>query len=184
MYTPNFYAQTHFTCTLINDSLTAPNVYEFDIYMVSNDSTPIELAGINFGFLYNTQVQDTGTLTVTMVPKSSELSNNSQLPRNFIVSEGMKDSATKVGIIKIGPRMPPGYGSGSIISNKGLGTKIGRLRVSNNINFTSARMNIEWNFLKTGGLYPTTVTTYIDEKNTNVTSLGTYELKLANPLLK
>ena len=27
-YSPSFYAQTHFTCTLINDSLTAPNVYE------------------------------------------------------------------------------------------------------------------------------------------------------------
>jgi hypothetical protein len=182
-YVPYFYAQPHFTCTLINDSLTAPNVYEFDIYMVSNDTSTIELAGINFGFLYNTQVQDTGTITVSWVPKSSELTNISQLPRNFKATIGKKDSSN-VGIIIIGPRIPPGYRNGSIISNKGLGTKIGRLRLSNSINFTSARMNIEWNLLKTKGLYPTTITTYINKLNTNVTSLGTYKSKLVNPVLK
>ena len=35
-FVPDFYAQAHFTCTMINDSLTEPNVYEFDIYMASN----------------------------------------------------------------------------------------------------------------------------------------------------
>lgn len=180
---PDFYAQTNFTCTLINDSLTAPNVYEFDIYMLSNDTSTIELADINFGFLYNAEAKDTGTITVTWVPKSSELTNIAQLPRNFAAIVGMKDSSV-IGIIKIGPRFPPGYGNGSIISNKGFGTKIGRLRLSNNINYATARMNIEWNFLKNPGLYPTTINAYIDQKNTNVTSMGTYESKLVNAVLK
>ena len=182
-YFPDFYAQTHFTCTLINDSLKAPNVYEFDIYMLSNDTSTIELAGINFGFLYNAEIKDTGTIKVSWVPKSSELTNISQLPRSFIVTLGRKDSSN-VGIIKIGPRLPPGYGDGSIISNKGLGTKIGRLRLSNSINYTSSRMNIEWNINESNGLYPTTITAYINQKNTNVTSMGTYESKLVNPVLK
>ena len=180
---PDFYAQTHFTCTLANDSLSAPNVYEFDIYMLSNDTSSIELAGVNFGFLYNTQVKDTGTITVSWVPKSSELTTISQLPRNFKVSVGKKDSA-EVGLIMLGPRMPPGYGDGSIIANKGLGTRIGRLRLTNSMNFTSTRMNIEWNFLKTNGLYPVTITAYINKLNTIVTSFGTYKSKLINPVLK
>jgi hypothetical protein len=182
-YVPDFNAQTSFTCTLANDSLTAPNIYEFDIYMLSNDTSTIELAGMNFGFLYNMLVQDTGTIKVSWVPNSSELTTRSQLPRNFKVTTGKKDSAD-VGLIILGPRMPPGYGDGSIISNKSLGTRIGRLRLTNSMNFTPARMNIEWNFLKTSGLYPTTITTYIEKLNTNVTSLGKYESKLVNPVLK
>ena len=182
-YVPDFNAQTSFTCTLANDSLTAPNIYEFDIYMLSNDTSTIELAGMNFGFLYNMLVQDTGTIKVSWVPNSSELTTRSQLPRNFKVTTGKKDSAD-VGLIILGPRMPPGYGDGSIISNKSLGTRIGRLRLTNSMNFTSTRMNIEWNFLKTNGLYPTTITTYIEKLNTNVTSLGKYESKLVNPVLK
>ena len=159
---PDFYAQTHFTCTLANDSLSAPNVYEFDIYMLSNDTSTIELAGVNFGFLYNTQVKDTGTITVSWVPNSSELTNIAQLPKKFIASTGEKDSSV-VGIIRIGPRIPPGYGDGSIISNKDLGSRIGRLRLANSVNFIPARMNIEWNFLKSNGLYPTTITAYINK---------------------
>jgi hypothetical protein len=171
---PDFYAQTHFTCTLANDSLSAPNVYEFDIYMLSNDTSSIELAGVNFGFLYNTQVKDTGTITVSWVPNSSELTNISQLPRKLKAAEGKKDSSD-IGLIILGPRIPPGYGDGSIISNKGLGTRIGRLRLTNSMTFTSKRMNIEWNFLKTNGLYPTTFTAYINKLNTNVTPFGTYK---------
>ena len=183
LYVPEFNAQTHFTCTLTNDSLPAPNVYEFDIYMASNDTSTIELADVNFGFLYNAEVQDTGRITVSWVPKSSELTNISQLPGNFIATLTEKDS-TEIGIIKIGPRFPPGYGNGSIISNKGLGTRIGRLRLTNSINYTTAKMNIEWNFLKANGFYPTTITIYINKLNTNVTSLGNYELKLKNAVLK
>jgi hypothetical protein len=150
--------------------------------MLSNDTSTIELAGMNFGFLYNTQVQDTGTIKISWVPKSSELTTTSQLPRNLKVTTGKKDSAD-VGLIILGPRMPPGYGDGSIISNKAPGTRIGRLRLTNSVNFASARMNIEWNFPNTNGLYPITITAYINQINTNVTSLGKYESKLANPVL-
>ena len=34
-YSPSFYAQTHFTCTLINDSLTAPNVYYQSLILIT-----------------------------------------------------------------------------------------------------------------------------------------------------
>ena len=183
IYIPAFFAQQHYTCTLLNDSLSSSNVYDFDIYMLSNDTSTIELAGINFGFTYNQLILNNGTMTITWVPQSSELTNQSELPRNFIAATGRKDSSI-VGIIKIGPRIPPGFGNGSIISNKGRGIKIGRLRLTNSVNFADARMNINWNFLKTGGLYPTTITVYIDKKNTNVTSAGVFDSKLRNPILK
>jgi hypothetical protein len=184
LYTSEFYAQPHFTCTLMNDSLTAPNVYEFDIYMLSNDTATIELAGINIGFMYNTEVKDTGTFTMSWVPKSSELTNPSQLPKIFKTTMGKKDSTEEVGVIIIGPRLPVGYGNGSIISNKGIGTRIGRFRIANSINFMPERMNIEWNVLKKNGLYPTTINGYIKNYNTNITQAGTFLSKLSNPVLK
>jgi hypothetical protein len=151
--------------------------------MLSNDTSSFELAGFDFGFLYNAQVKDTGTITVSWVPKSSELTNISQLPKKFFATVGKKDSS-EIGILKIAPRIPPGYGNGSIISNKGLGTKIGRLRLSNNVNYTHSRMNIEWNLLNINGLYPTVIGEYIEQIDTDVTSLGKYESKLVNPVLK
>jgi hypothetical protein len=180
---PAFYAQPHFTCTVINDTLKAPNVYEFDIYMRSDTTTTLELAGVNFGFLYNPAVQDTGIITVSWVPNSSELTNPAQLPKNFRAAIATKDSA-EVGIIIVGPRLPVGYGNGSIISNIGLGTRIGRLRLTNNINFQPERMNIEWSFYKKNGLYPVTITLYINKLNTGATTFGKYESKLVNPVLK
>jgi hypothetical protein len=183
VFTSSSLAQQHYTCTLSNDSLSLPNVYEFDITMLSNDTSSIELAGINFGFTFNHLVLDNGSLSVAWVPQSSELTNQSELPKNFIATTNRKDSSL-VGIIKIGPRIPPGFGNGSIISNKGRGTRIGRLRLTNSVNFADAQMNINWNFLKTGGLYPTTITVYIDKKNTNVTSAGVFDSKLRNPILK
>jgi hypothetical protein len=183
IYLPTSLPQQHYTCTLSNDSMTSSKVYEFDIYMMSNDTSTIELAGINFGFTFNQLALNNGTLTAAWVPQSSELTNQSELPRNFIAATGRKDS-TIVGIIKIGPRIPPGFGNGSIISNKRPGTRIGRLRLTNSVNFGEAQLNINWNFIKTNGLYPTTITTYIEKKNTNVTSAGVYDSKLRNPILK
>jgi hypothetical protein len=183
IYIPYSTAQQHYTCTLSNDSLSSSKVYEFDIDMLSNDTSTIELAGINFGFTFNQVSLNNGTMTVAWVPQSSELTNQSELPRNFVASTGQKDSST-IGIIKIGPRIPPGFGNGSIISNKGHGTRIGRLRLMNSVNFANGQININWNFIKTGGLYPTTITAYIDKKNTNVTSTGVYDSKLRNPILK
>jgi hypothetical protein len=182
--TSEFYAQPHFTCTLMNDTLAAPNVYEFDIYMLSNDTATIELAGINIGFTYNTDVQDTGKFTLSWVPKSSELTNPAQLPKIFRTAIGKKDSTEEVGVIIIGPRLPVGTGNGSIISNKGMGTRIGRFRIANSINFMPARMNIEWNILKKNGIYPTTINAYIKNYNTNIMQSGTFLSKLENPVLK
>ena len=182
-YTTEIYCQSLFTCTLANDSLPAANVYEFDIYMQSNDTSTIELADINFGFIYNLQVQDTGSLTVSWVPHSSELTNLAELPRNFKTTTALKDGST-IGVIMIGPRIPPGYGNGSIISNKVPGTKIGRLKLTNSINYSAGQMNIEWNVNKKNGIYPTTVAAYIKNINTSITSRGAFVSNLKNQILK
>lgn len=179
---PDIFAQVNYTFTLANDSLAAPNVYEFDIYMLNNDTSEFQLAGFNFGFLFNPEIKDTGTIKVSWVPNSSQLENLAQLPRNFKASVVKRDSGD-FGIIIVGPRIPPGHGNGSIISNKGMGTKVGRLRLTCNTNYNSARMNIKWNFGKTNGLYPTTIAAYIKNWNTNVTVMGKYESKLVNPVL-
>jgi hypothetical protein len=84
----------------------------------------------------------------------------------------------------IGPRKPPGYGNGSIISNKAPGTKIGRLRLTNSVNYIADRMNIEWNVNKKNGIYPTTVTAYIKNINTSITSRGSFVSNLKNQILK
>jgi hypothetical protein len=182
LYSTESFCQSNFTCTLANDSLTAANVYEFDIYMQSNDTSAIELADINFGFIYNLEVQDTGNIKISWVEHSSELSNLAELPRNFKTTTALKDSSA-VGVIMIGPRIPPGYGNGSIISNKAPGTRIGRLRLTNSVNYSPSRMNIKWNLNKKDKIYPTTVTAYIKDINTNITAIGTFVSKLKNMVL-
>jgi hypothetical protein len=180
---PEFYAQPHFTVSLENDKYTAPNIYEFDIYMLSNDTATIELADVNFGFLYNYEIADTGTLSFSFVENSCELTNKTQLPRTFKTTISKKDSVD-VGVIMIGPRMPVGYGNGSIISNQGRGTKIGRLRITNSIKFLPERMNIKFDMPRSKGIYPTTITAYLGKINTNITTSGNYQSKLTNPVLK
>ena len=164
IYAPYVYSQNPtFNMTLANGKQVSSRVFEVDIYILST-STPIELATFSLGISYNNGIKGKGTLKPSWVSSSSQLSNKSELPTAL--------NTSTAGVIKIAGKIPPGAGSGSIISNISPGTKIGRLRLTNSTRFASGQqMNFAWLLASP---YPTSVYAYIGKVNTTITTAGTY----------
>ncbi|MDR3665261.1 MAG: T9SS type A sorting domain-containing protein [Ignavibacteriaceae bacterium] len=162
---PASFAQPLFTCTLTNDVQVSGTVYEVDIYMLSRDVAPIQLAALSMGFTINNSVVNGGTLVASYVPGSSQLTNTAQI--NNVFNATSVSGALRV--IKIAGNTPPGAGNGSMISNVAPGTKIGRLRLTSDVGFaTGSLMNIAWEFT----LYATKVNAYVGTVNTLLGGTG------------
>jgi Secretion system C-terminal sorting domain len=164
IFAPDAYSQNPtFNMTLANGKQVSSKVFEVDIYMLST-SAPIELATFSLGISFNNAIKGNGTLMPSWVPSSSQLSNLAELPTAL--------NTSTAGVIKIAGKIPPGAGSGSIISNISPGTKIGRLQLTNSSDFVSGQqMNFIWLMISP---YPTTVNAYVGNVNTNITSVGIY----------
>jgi hypothetical protein len=52
-YTPASYSAVTYTVELKNDVYTAPNVYEFDIYLSRTGTTTLRLCGTQFDITYD-----------------------------------------------------------------------------------------------------------------------------------
>jgi len=152
-------ATSDFNLTLQNDVQTADNVLEFDLYLLDTDaSQTFEMAAVQAGILVNPGIYNGGTITISIVPASSGLSNPAQAPTSVVWSQVQNT-------IKLTPRPAPGAGSGSVISTSGFGTRICRLRITNTVAFTaSSQANLTFNF--TTSPYPTKVSQYIAGFNT------------------
>lgn len=177
LYAPDSYSQKpNYKCTLTNDVLTSNNVYEFDIYLLRTGSEQFELGGIEFGILYNDGIKNGGTLTASYVPGSVDA---------VIVTSGQQNTLFNTatpGIIKILANLAPGgHGTGAMISSQAPGTKVGRLRITNSVAFSSLRANIALNFSIEP--YATLISAYIDAINTDITDSNNYIISLRNPVL-
>jgi hypothetical protein len=177
LYVPVSYSQNPtFTVTLTNDLQTDASHYQFDVYLLRTGSNSFELSGSQFSFSYNTAVINSGTLTAAWDMSTTGLnSGNSPLPTPGITS----------GVIKCGSKAPPGIGNGTIISNTGLGTKIGTLKLTNTNSFSSGSLGV--NFLIAGqNAFYTKLSAYVAGLNVELTStlivpaLGTYSNLLGN----
>ena len=143
-----------YLCDLRNDIQVDIRTYEFDIYLLRTESTVFEYSSMQFGININSGARNGGTITVSLVSGSSEL-NVSQIPDPLKFSF----DASKNSIIMTGTP-GPGSGSGTIISNTGFGTRIGRIRLVNTANFGSVTPDLTWSFLLANG-YATKVNAYI-----------------------
>ena len=181
LYVPVSYTQTPaYTCTLANDTLTGGNVYEFDVYLLVTGTTPMQLGGIQLGFTYNNAVINGGTISATWVPGSvdSVIAASGQTNINF-------NTAT-AGLIKVAAVLPSnGSGTGANISNIAPGTRVGRMRLTNSVPFTTPKLNINWNFNAVSPNYATKLSAYIPATaggiNTDITDPTEYFNALANP---
>ncbi|MFH1121738.1 MAG: BACON domain-containing carbohydrate-binding protein [Bacteroidota bacterium] len=124
--------ESEFLLTIQNVIQTAPNVFEFDIFLLDVDaSVPFQLATIQEGINFNTAIlngaaQTTGMTTI--VPGSS------QLPSNM---EPISVNTATAGLIRIAGRAAPGAGNGYIVSTVAPGTRMARLRMTNSVAFAS-----------------------------------------------
>ena len=171
-----FAQNPQYICALMNDSVTAPNIYEFDIYLLNIDSTVFEMALFQGGLTFNKAIKDSGILTLSWVPGSVD---------SAIVASGQKNillSATDAGVIQIAPKLASGRaGTGAIISDIPPGTRVGRLRVQNSIPFAKLTPNIAWNFQIASSLYPTKIFAYVSGINTEITIQLSHLNQLTNP---
>ena len=170
----------YYNCTLSNDVQVSDSLYEFDIYLKRTGTIPIELSGAQFGFTFNDQIRNGGTLTASFIPGTTD---------SIILNSGQKNidfNTSTPGCIKIAPKFASGgAGSGAIISNTGIGTKIGRLRIANSVPFAILTPNI--NFCFTSAPYPTIIRAYVPAGgggvDTSITDSTKHFKNLANPQL-
>jgi len=149
-----------FIYTIANDVQTSEKVMEFDLYIRdANTDAPFELAATQAGILVNPAIYNGGTISISIVANSSELST-AQKPSSVVWS--LSQNA-----IKLTPKSPPGAGSGTIISQTGLGTRVCRLRITNTVAFApNTTANLTFNF--TTSPYPTKVSYYISGVQTQL----------------
>ena len=159
------YAQNSFVLSMRNEVQVSPTVFEFDIYLQNTDVSPFELATFQAGITYNSGIVNGGTLSAgmfTLVAGTSELVS-AQIPSAI--------NGTTAGLLKIGPKTPPGSGSGTIISTVSPGTRIGRFRFTNTVAFTAeSQANLAFtSSADVAPSYATSVHQYVGGVNTALT---------------
>ena len=122
------------TCevSLRNDSLIDANNYIVDIY-VKATSGDFSLSNSQFKMTYNSAVKGTGTLTGSIVPGYSDLSNSTQVPVTVTIA------TTYIRVY--GGNLPASHALASVISSAGIGTRICRVKFNNTVAFPAVQMN-------------------------------------------
>ncbi|MDP2336713.1 MAG: hypothetical protein Q8N05_09725 [Bacteroidota bacterium] len=166
-----------YLCELRNDNQVDARTFEFDVYLLRTGSTPFELANIQFGIVINAGVRNGGTISVSLVAASSGL-NAAQTPTPLKLTF----DATK-NCILMSPMANPGTGLGTIISDVGPGTRVGKFRLTNTVNFGAVQPNLTWSWSITPG-YPTKVSAYVSNLATDITVQASHTISnLTNLML-
>jgi hypothetical protein len=129
------------TITLANYMQLAndPKHFQFDVYLLRTGPNPLVLFNCQFGFQINQAIKGAGVITAAWKPGSSELVA-ANLP---FVAPAI--SGTTPLHINCGLSTQANEWVSTIISNQGLGTRVGTLIVSNTVNFPATQTpNIAW----------------------------------------
>jgi hypothetical protein len=187
-YTPASYSAVTYTVELKNDVYTAPNVYEFDIYLSRTGTTTLRLCGTQFDITYDPAMVNGGTLTAEELQTLDSDGNvidqswtsplmDQYEPMMFTVAPGELQIITAAcatrnaaGVIPVAP-----------------GVCVGRVRITNTVPFAPASLvhaNLAFKF--TG--YSTILLAFLGgsgvNSTTDITANGTYLTSgLVNPAL-
>jgi hypothetical protein len=129
---PSAASENDFLLTIRNVAQTAPNLLEFDVYLLDSDpSQPFQLSTLQLGINFNLIILNGAVVSSSM---TSIVPGYSQLPTEM---QPINISTTDAGLIRLSPRNLPGAGNGYIVSSTSPGTLITRLRITNSIAFTT-----------------------------------------------
>ena len=167
----------NYLCELRNDVRVDARTFEFDVYLLRTGTTPFEYSSMQFGINMNSGARNGGTITVSLVSGTSEL-NATQIPNAGRFSF---DAALNCIIMTGTPG--PGAGSGTIISNIGNGTRVGRIRLTNTVDFGAVRPDLTWSFSLANG-YETKINAYVDGAAGDITVTSSHTTSnLTNAIL-
>ncbi|KAF0196142.1 MAG: ig family protein [Bacteroidetes bacterium] len=170
-----------FLITISNVTQTAGNVLQFDIYLEDTDpSQTMELASIQFGINFNTQILNGAPQTVNM---TSIVPGSSQLP---VGMQPMSVNSANTGQIRVAGRIPPGPGNGFIVPTLSPGVRITTLRITNQVNFAEGTTP-DFTFSPSTAIspnYATRVAIYLNGLNTQLPVVpGSNAIVAENPVL-
>ncbi len=161
---------------MINDQQVDDRNYEFDIYIQRTGSVVFEYANNSQYFInFNPVIKNGGTLSFTIVTGTCELNAIQQVLQAKLSIDNINNR------FRIAAHTPSGAGTGSIISNTGLGTRIGRFRVTNTVSFANNRPDLNW-YNGPSGFY-TKVFAYVSSLNVEITNSANHILNLNNSSL-
>jgi hypothetical protein len=154
-YVPASYSQDPtYTLTLANDTKTAPNVYEFDVYVLNTSTNPFHYFGIQCKLGITTATLNGGTLTATWVAGSND-------PVLVAADEVNTLFVAPLYVRIIVPLNAGTFATTAIISDVAPGTILGRLRLTNSVNFGgTGLLNVTWLYTTP---FPTKVYAYNDD---------------------
>ena len=179
-----------FVLSVRNVTQPTTKTLEFDVYLLDSDpGQPFELSGCQIGILLNSLIYNGGVLSVAINNTGSDLVPDQQ----FVSAPEVVSSLvgyTGLALIRLagntGPPIPPGAGSGTVISTTGYGTLLTHFIVTSTVDFTP---NSTPDLIFTSGtavspLYPTKVEEYIDAIDTQLTvTPGANAIVDGNPIL-
>ncbi len=160
---------------LKNDLLVSPNILEFDLYIKSLGSVPLEYASFQAGIKMNPLFVNGGFPTIELVENSSEMYQlsggdtiNDQRPNSGPVKAVFD---TVFNTIRIIAGQTVGLGNGKIISSTNDGNRIGRFRIINTINYDTLLAKFEFNYIFNASYrsWRTTLFAYVNSIGTNIT---------------
>jgi hypothetical protein len=182
-YMPKSYSQNPtVNIVLSNDTWDSHLIYEIDIYLLSTAGAPFELATVGQGLVFNLAAANGGTVTTSWVPGSSQLTNTAEIPTSLLINTTTVINTVTYRVIRIVGKTPPGAGAGSMISDVAPGTKLGRLRLTNTVDWTIVAPCFFGFAPQT--VYPAACNAYVGGLNVNLTNLGlvTNVCNLTGPL--
>ncbi len=181
LFSVYLHGQPDYVVSATNGVLVDNQNYEFDIYVLSTGTVPLELATFQVSIFFNDAISDSGTLTAAYIDGTSTLTESNQYPNPPNITFTSEGGVIRQ--LRIAPKTPPGAGNGSVISDAAPGTRFGRFRITNSVPFdTVTPVNWQWNF--TAGLdkYSSYLNAYLSSINTNISDPSKFFMDLDDPL--
>ena len=166
------------------------NTIEFDLYLLDTDNTQdFEFAALQMGLLLNSSIYGAGTLTVSYSNTGSGLDVTQQFAGSIDVVAPLAgyDGKTLIRLMANSiPPVPPGAGTGTVISSAGDGTFLAHFTITGSVSFTpNTRAGLEFcSGTAVSPLWPTVLYAYIDGNSTPLAvNAGTDAIVDGDPLL-
>jgi hypothetical protein len=148
------------------------NTIEFNLWLLDTDNTQtFEFAALQMGLLVNSSIYGTGTLTVSYSNTGSGLDAAQQFAGSIDVVSPLTgyDGKTLIRLMANSiPPVPPGAGTGTVISSVGDGTLMAHFTIESSISFTpNSRAGLEFcSGTAVSPLWPTVLYAYIEGNST------------------